>query len=134
MVHLIPVAIKLDDQHITEYNVQQYRAQIALVSQEPTLYVGTIRFNILMGAVKPDSEVTQEEIEEVCRDANILEFIKSLPECVFPPVLPFRYYLMTLFSVALKRKLVVKALNFLVARNVCLFARHYEYLLTVSRF
>jgi len=24
--------------------------------------------------------VTQEEIENACRDANILEFIKSLPE------------------------------------------------------
>jgi len=50
------------------------------VSQEPTLYAGTIRFNILLGAAKPMEEVTQEEIENVCRDANILEFIKSLPE------------------------------------------------------
>jgi len=52
------------------------------VSQEPTLYAGTIRFNVLLGAVKPAEEVTQEEIENACRDANILEFIKSLPECV----------------------------------------------------
>jgi len=61
-------------------NIQSYRKQIALVSQEPTLYAGTIRFNILLGAVKPMKEVTQEEIENACRDANILEFIKSLPE------------------------------------------------------
>jgi ABC-type multidrug transport system fused ATPase/permease subunit len=45
-----------------------------------TLYAGTIRFNIMLGAIKPPSEVTQEELEAVCRDANILEFIQSLPE------------------------------------------------------
>ncbi|KAF5337592.1 hypothetical protein D9611_014798 [Ephemerocybe angulata] len=53
---------------------------IALVSQEPTLYAGSVRFNILLGATKPESEVTQEEIEAACRDANILEFIQSLPD------------------------------------------------------
>jgi ATP-binding cassette subfamily B (MDR/TAP) protein 1 len=45
-----------------------------------TLYAGSIRFNVLLGATKPASEVTQEELEEACQDANILEFIKSLPE------------------------------------------------------
>lgn len=59
------------------------------MSQEPTLYAGTIRFNILLGAIKPDSEVTQEEIEQACRDANILDFIKSLPECVSPHLLSY---------------------------------------------
>ncbi|KAI6025403.1 hypothetical protein PISMIDRAFT_16306 [Pisolithus microcarpus 441] len=44
-----------------------------------TLYSGTIRLNILLGATKPISEVTQEEIEAACRDANILDFIWSLP-------------------------------------------------------
>ena len=43
------------------------------------MYAGTIRSNLLLGATKPESEVTQEEIEGVCRDANILEFIQSLP-------------------------------------------------------
>jgi ATP-binding cassette subfamily B (MDR/TAP) protein 1 len=52
------------------------------VSQEPTLYAGTVRFNILLGAIKPESEVTEEEIEDVCRDANILDFIQSLPKYV----------------------------------------------------
>ena len=45
-----------------------------------TLYAGSIRFNILLGATKPVSEVTQEEIEAACRSANILDFIKSLPD------------------------------------------------------
>ncbi|KAG2001834.1 ATP-binding cassette transporter [Coprinopsis cinerea AmutBmut pab1-1] len=72
--------IYLDGEKITDLNVQEYRKQIALVSQEPTLYAGTVRFNILLGAIKPESEVTQEEIEQACRDANILDFIKSLPQ------------------------------------------------------
>ncbi|KAM6494368.1 multidrug resistance protein 1 [Amanita muscaria] len=72
--------IYLDGELITSLNVQEYRKQIALVSQEPTLYAGTIRFNILLGAIKPTSEVTQEEIEAACRDANILDFIESLPD------------------------------------------------------
>ena len=55
---------------------------MALVSQEPTLYAGTVRFNILLGAIKPHSEVTQDEIESACRDANILEFIQGLPQYV----------------------------------------------------
>ncbi|KAL4080878.1 P-loop containing nucleoside triphosphate hydrolase protein [Scleroderma citrinum] len=72
--------VLLDGQPINEYNVQEYRKQIALVSQEPTLYSGTIRFNILLGATKPISEVTQGDVEAACRDANILDFIKSLPD------------------------------------------------------
>lgn len=45
-----------------------------------TLYAGSIRSNILLGATKPREEVTQEEIEAACRDANILDFITSLPD------------------------------------------------------
>ncbi|KIY44786.1 multidrug resistance protein 4 [Fistulina hepatica ATCC 64428] len=72
--------IYIDGNVVSELNVSEYRKQISLVSQEPTLYSGTIRFNILLGAIKPHSEVTQEEIEEACRNANILEFIESLPK------------------------------------------------------
>jgi ATP-binding cassette subfamily B (MDR/TAP) protein 1 len=91
-------SVLVDDQPISELNVQEYRKHLALVSQEPvsvynlrplilclmsicqTLYAGSIRFNVLLGATKPVSEVTQEELEGACRDANILEFIQSLPE------------------------------------------------------
>ncbi|KIY50319.1 P-loop containing nucleoside triphosphate hydrolase protein [Fistulina hepatica ATCC 64428] len=72
--------IYMDGKLITELNVAKYREQISLVSQEPTLYSGTVRFNILLGAIKPAEEVTQEEIEEACRNANILDFIQSLPD------------------------------------------------------
>ncbi|KAL1951601.1 hypothetical protein VTO73DRAFT_750 [Trametes versicolor] len=72
--------IYLDGQRITELNVSEYRKNIALVSQEPNLYAGTVRFNVLLGATKPEAEVTQEELETACRNANILDFIQSLPD------------------------------------------------------
>jgi len=72
--------IYLDGERINELNIQEYRKHLALVSQEPTLYAGTVRFNILLGAIKPEEEVTQEEIEDACRKANILEFIEGLPQ------------------------------------------------------
>lgn len=76
-----PIAgtITLDGQPIDSLNLKSYRSQIALVSQEPTLYQGTIRENILLGADHPDS-VGDIEIESACRDANILSFILSLPD------------------------------------------------------
>ena len=33
-----------------------------------------------MGAVKPHEEVSQQELEDACADANILDFIKGLPD------------------------------------------------------
>ncbi|KAJ6578174.1 P-loop containing nucleoside triphosphate hydrolase protein [Mycena capillaripes] len=72
--------ISLDAVEVNTLDIQDYRSRMALVSQEPTLYAGTVRFNILLGALKPEAEVTQEEIENACQDANILEFIESLPK------------------------------------------------------
>ena len=50
---------------------------MALVSQEPTLYAGTLRDNISLGC---EREVTQEEVEQAAIEANIHEFIVSLPD------------------------------------------------------
>ncbi|KAH9483459.1 ABC multidrug transporter mdr1 [Psilocybe cubensis] len=77
-----PIAghICLDGQKINELNVGEYRKHIALVSQEPTLYSGSIKFNILLGATKAHSEISQQELENACRKANILEFIQGLPQ------------------------------------------------------
>ncbi|KAK7740584.1 hypothetical protein SLS53_005429 [Cytospora paraplurivora] len=71
--------IYVDGREISSLNVNDYRSFIALVSQEPTLYAGTVRENILLGATDPDS-VTDEQVEVVCREANIYEFIMSLPD------------------------------------------------------
>ena len=70
--------ILIDGHDISQVDINQYRSQIALVNQQPTLYQGTIRENICMGS--PDDDVSDERIVEACKDANIYEFISSLPD------------------------------------------------------
>src|SRR5690348_9083918 len=63
---------------ISELDTQSYRSTISLVAQEPTLFQGTIRENILL-AVNEDS-ITDEALNQACRDAEIYDFIMSLPD------------------------------------------------------
>ncbi|ORY35855.1 multidrug resistance protein 1 [Naematelia encephala] len=72
--------VTLDGVDVRDLNPESYRSQMALVSQEPTLYAGTVRFNILLGANKPMEEVTEEEIIQACKNANIYDFVMSLPD------------------------------------------------------
>ncbi|EME81617.1 ABC transporter, ABC-B family, MDR type [Pseudocercospora fijiensis CIRAD86] len=72
--------IYVDGKEISSLNVNSYRSHLALVSQEPTLYQGTIRENILLGADKKPEDVPEEAIIQACKDANIYDFIMSLPD------------------------------------------------------
>ncbi|CAD0020286.1 unnamed protein product [Aureobasidium pullulans] len=49
------------------------------LAQEPTMFRGTVRDNILFGISDPSS-VPDEKIHQVCRDALIHDFITSLPQ------------------------------------------------------
>ncbi|KAK2877091.1 multidrug-resistance transporter mdr5 [Arthroderma sp. PD_2] len=69
--------ILINGKPLTEIDVTKYRETASLVSQETTLYQGTIRENILLGVTR---DVPDEEIFEACKNANIHEFIISLPE------------------------------------------------------
>lgn len=70
--------VYVDGKEISTLNVNEYRSFVALVSQEPTLYQGSIKDNILLGS--PKDHVPDEAIEFACREANIYDFIVSLPE------------------------------------------------------
>ncbi|TDZ35383.1 Multidrug resistance protein sirA [Colletotrichum trifolii] len=70
-------SIFLDGRPIASLNVAEYRSLIGLVSQEPTLLQGSIRMNLVAGCRRTD--ITDAEIEEACRKANILDFVSSLP-------------------------------------------------------
>lgn len=72
--------ILLDGQDISRLSVDMYRRNVALVSQEPALYTCSLRFNITLGAKTSEEAVSQAAIEQACRDANIHDFISSLPE------------------------------------------------------
>jgi ATP-binding cassette subfamily B (MDR/TAP) protein 1 len=69
--------VYIDGKEISKLNINDYRSYLALVSQEPTLYQGTIRDNVLLGADREN--VPEEEVIKACQDANIYEFIMSLP-------------------------------------------------------
>lgn len=69
--------VYIDGQNIASLNVNSYRQHLALVSQEPTLYQGTVRENILLGSNAPD--IPEEAVINACKNANIYDFILSLP-------------------------------------------------------
>ncbi|KAI5302463.1 mitochondrial chaperone [Ascosphaera atra] len=69
----------VDGQDINAREGVDFRDDIALVPQESVLFEGTIRFNLVLGC-RPGEEPSQEDIEEVCRIANIHDVITSLPE------------------------------------------------------
>lgn len=71
--------ISLDYKDIKNISPRKYRGQLALVQQEPILYQGSIRDNIAMGL---DSEASEAQIADACRQANIYDFIMSLPEAM----------------------------------------------------
>lgn len=70
--------ILFNGKDITEINLYEYRKLLSLVSQEPMLFQGTIKDNILLG-VDPAS-ITDEELHQVCQAAAIHDFIISLPD------------------------------------------------------
>ncbi|KAF5003986.1 hypothetical protein FDECE_9486 [Fusarium decemcellulare] len=72
-------AILRNGVNVNDLDVYDYRKNLSLVSQEPTMFQGSIRDNILLGVADPSS-VSDERIHQVCRDAFIHEFIVSLPE------------------------------------------------------
>src|SRR5277367_5633485 len=63
--------------NISELDVREYRKMISLVAQEPTLFQGTIKENILLGV---EESTSTETLHQACRDAEIHDFIMSLPE------------------------------------------------------
>eukprot|EP01053_Blabericola_migrator_P001827 Blabericola_migrator_1__1826@NODE_1497_length_4417_cov_420_574943_g983_i0_p1_GENE_NODE_1497_length_4417_cov_420_574943_g983_i0NODE_1497_length_4417_cov_420_574943_g983_i0_p1_ORF_typecomplete_len1438_score345_07ABC_membrane/PF00664_23/4_3e43ABC_membrane/PF00664_23/4_3e47ABC_tran/PF00005_27/4_7e42ABC_tran/PF00005_27/7_9e02ABC_tran/PF00005_27/2_8e41AAA_21/PF13304_6/0_0033AAA_21/PF13304_6/1_1e05SMC_N/PF02463_19/13SMC_N/PF02463_19/1_5e05SMC_N/PF02463_19/1_3e03SMC_N/PF02463_19/65SMC_N/PF02463_19/0_000 len=68
--------ILVDGVNIQEYQLKAYRAQMALVSQEPRLFCDTISRNIQYGKKDP---ATPQEIENAAKMANAHDFIMSFP-------------------------------------------------------
>jgi len=68
--------ILIDGINIKDIKIKSLRENIGLVQQDIFLFTGTIKENILYG--KPNSE--DAEVVEAARNANIHDFITSLPE------------------------------------------------------
>ncbi|KAL7751664.1 hypothetical protein RI367_002663 [Sorochytrium milnesiophthora] len=61
---------------VRKWNLEYLRENLAVVAQEPSLFIGTIAENIAYS--KPDA--TEEEIVEAAKMANIHAFIMKLPD------------------------------------------------------
>ncbi|KIW12216.1 hypothetical protein PV08_09492 [Exophiala spinifera] len=69
--------VLIDGRDIQDLNINHYRSHVGLVSQEPVLYHGTIKENILLGT---SGDISEQTLYQACREANIYDFIISLPE------------------------------------------------------
>ncbi|KAL7535659.1 hypothetical protein ACHAXR_006647 [Thalassiosira sp. AJA248-18] len=63
---------------LTEINLKWWRQQIGYVSQEPSLFPGSVRDNIAAGKV--DGDATDDEVEAAARAASAHDFIMDLPD------------------------------------------------------
>ncbi|OEL18370.1 putative multidrug resistance protein [Dichanthelium oligosanthes] len=68
--------VEIDGKDIKAYNLRALRQHIGLVSQEPTLFAGTMRENIVYGT----ETASEEEIENAARSANAHDFISNLKD------------------------------------------------------
>ncbi|KAF8399821.1 hypothetical protein HHK36_015693 [Tetracentron sinense] len=69
-------SVNIDGVDIKSYNLRALRSHIALVSQEPTLFAGTIRENIIYGK----ENASEAEIIEAATLANAHEFISYMKD------------------------------------------------------
>jgi ATP-binding cassette subfamily B (MDR/TAP) protein 1 len=65
--------------NVKEWKLQQLRANMALVGQEPVLFDRTVADNIAYGAPE-GMDVSQDMIEQAAKAANIHDFVVNLPE------------------------------------------------------
>lgn len=68
----------VDNRDIQEVNLQWLRQNIGIVSQEPALFNATVKENIAYG--DNSREVDMNEIKQVASQANVHNFITSLPQ------------------------------------------------------
>lgn len=67
--------IILDNHDLKSLDPAWVKSQISVVSQEPILFSGTIRDNILYGV----EDSLEYDIEDVAKRAHVLEFTKNMP-------------------------------------------------------
>ncbi|SDC17163.1 MULTISPECIES: ABC transporter ATP-binding protein [unclassified Candidatus Frackibacter] len=67
--------IKIDGVDIEDYTLDSLRQQMGIVLQDPILFSGTIKENLIYGC----PEASQEEIERAAKAANAHQFITNFP-------------------------------------------------------
>ncbi|KAJ6167356.1 hypothetical protein N7497_000199 [Penicillium chrysogenum] len=73
-------AILFGGRDIRSIELSSYRRALSLVPQEPKLFEGSIRDNLLLGLEGTDDSLLEEQLVQACKDAEIHDFIISLPQ------------------------------------------------------
>ncbi|EDW66259.1 ATP-binding cassette sub-family B member 10, mitochondrial [Drosophila virilis] len=71
--------IYLDGVDLRTLNPQWLRHNVGAVSQEPVLFSGSIRSNILYG-LHPGEEPNEDLLQQVVHDSHVIEFANQLPQ------------------------------------------------------
>ena len=69
-------SINIDGKNIEDFTLESYRQKFAAVFQDTTLFNESIRHNLEYIR----DGITEKELEKAAKEANILDFIESLPE------------------------------------------------------
>eukprot|EP00924_Labyrinthula_sp_SR-Ha-C_P015096 maker-scaffold_9-snap-gene-8.55-mRNA-1 protein AED:0.00 eAED:0.01 QI:0/1/0.5/1/1/1/2/88/1332 len=75
-------SVLINGQDIKSYNISWLRSTVGLVEQEPKLFAGTIKENILFGVdvSKSSAAETQAQVENAAKAANAHKFILEFPQ------------------------------------------------------
>ena len=68
--------ILIDGHDLEKIDMRSFREHIAVVTQQSILFTGTLRENITYGL----EHITEEQVENAIKGANLEELVKSLPE------------------------------------------------------
>lgn len=72
-------AIQIDGQDISKVSLKSLQKQVCLLGQQPLLFQGTIRENILFGAPHPES-VSDETLQSLAASIGFDDFFKGFPK------------------------------------------------------
>lgn len=73
--------VRYNGRSIDDLDLACYRSNLSLVAQEPCLFSGSVRQNIMFGASQDEGEMDDEErVHTAARAAGIHDFVVSLPE------------------------------------------------------
>jgi len=72
IVEILEGNIKIDDQNIRHINLKYLRSRITVIPQDPTLFNGTLRFNL-----DPENLVSNERIIELLNKAKLDDLLNK---------------------------------------------------------
>jgi subfamily B ATP-binding cassette protein MsbA len=67
--------ITADGVPITEFDIDEWRERVAVVTQDPYVFNETLRYNVTLGA----RDASEERVRRACEVAQVTEFLDELP-------------------------------------------------------